>query len=92
MKSGLIDLSSLSCGELVGGVEGDGLCMIHKLKVKKRNVVREDAKCPFGILASEILLVGDMHVFLRDLLTIGQTKVFCLEAEKVKLDQKLIGL
>jgi hypothetical protein len=29
---------------------------------------------------------------LRDLLTIGQTKVFCLEAEKVKLDQKLIGL
>jgi hypothetical protein len=62
------------------------------MKVEKWNVAGEDAKCPFGVSTSEILLVGDMHVFLCNLLTIAQTKVSCLEAEKVKLNKKLIGL
>lgn len=54
MKNGLIDLSSFNCGELVGKVEGDGLCMTRTLEVEKWNVVGEDVKCPFGVLASEI--------------------------------------
>jgi hypothetical protein len=62
------------------------------MKVEKWNMVGEDAKCPFVVSTSEILLVGDMHVFLCDLLIIEQTKVSCLEAKKVKLHQKLIRL
>jgi hypothetical protein len=62
------------------------------MKVEKWNMVGEDAKCPFVVSTSKILLVGDMHVFLCDLLIIEQTKVSCLEAKKVKLNQKLIRL
>jgi hypothetical protein len=71
LKNELINVSNLSCGELVGRVEGDGLCMTRTLKAEKWNVVGEDAKCPFGVLTSKILLVGDMHAILRDLLKIA---------------------
>jgi hypothetical protein len=74
LKSGSINLSNFSCGESVGRFESDGLCVIHTMKVEKWSVVGEDAKCPFGVSTSEILLVGDMHVFLCDLLIIEQTR------------------
>lgn len=35
LKSRSIDIFDFNCGELVGKVEGDGVCVTHTMKVKK---------------------------------------------------------
>ncbi len=82
MKSRSIDIFDFNCGELVGRVEGDGVCVTHTMKVKKQDVVGDDVKCPFGILVPVVLLVDDLHLCLHDLLMFVQLKVSRLELEK----------
>jgi hypothetical protein len=48
LKNGSIDIFNLSYRELIRGVEGDGVCVIHTMKVEKHVVVGDNAKCPFG--------------------------------------------
>ncbi len=82
LKSRSIDIFDFNCGELVGRVEGDGVCMTHTMKVKKQDVVGDDVKCPFGDLVLVVLLVDDLHLCLHELLMFVQVKVSRLEAEK----------
>jgi hypothetical protein len=35
LKSKSIDIFDFDCGELVGRVEGDGVCVTHTMKVMK---------------------------------------------------------
>ncbi len=68
LKSGSIDIFHFSDEELVGRVEGDGVCVIRTMKVKKQAMVGNNAKCPFGALIPDILLIDDVHLCLHELL------------------------
>jgi hypothetical protein len=92
LKSGSINIIDFSYKELVGRVEGDGVCVICIVKVEKQVVVGDDAKCPFGGLIPNILLIDDVHLCLHELLTFAQVKMSRLELEKVKFDEKFINL
>jgi hypothetical protein len=94
LKSGSIYLSKLSYKDLGGRFEGEGMCATHRTKAEKQDMVGENVKCLFGVSivsAAEFMQVGDIHLLLCNLLTRAHTKVSCLEIEKTKLDEKLIG-
>jgi hypothetical protein len=46
----------------------------------------------YGILPMEFTKVGEIHVFLVDLLKQSNTKVLHMETEKTRLSEKLIRL
>jgi hypothetical protein len=46
----------------------------------------------YGILHVEFMKVGEIHVFLVDLLKWSNTKVLCMETKETKLFEKPIGL
>jgi hypothetical protein len=68
LKSGSIDIFHFSYENLVGRVEGDGVCVIHTMKVEKQAIVGNNAKCPFGASIPDILLIDDVHLCLHELL------------------------
>ncbi len=82
LKSKSIDIFDFNYGELVGRVEGDGVCVTHTMKVKKQDVVGDDVKCPCGVSIPNVLLVDDLHLRLHELLMFVQVKVCRLELKK----------
>jgi hypothetical protein len=82
LKNRSIDIFDFNYGELVGRVEGGGVCVTHIVKVKKEDVVGDDAKCPFGVSLQDVLLIDDLHLCLHELLMLMQVKMCCLESEK----------
>jgi hypothetical protein len=50
------------------------------------------SRCMYNILLVEFTKVGEIHVFLVDLLKQSNAKVLCMETEKTRLSKKPIRL